>query len=362
MAEDKKATEMTHLLEKSSQDVAMGHIQQVVSGDEICIMVAGKPGNGKSTALNNIFNLNLPAKLSSRSVTEKITKRKAMKNNINLIVIDTPGLGALDINKEEVTIAMVETLNGIDYTLLYCLSVGPGNRLTEMDKTILLNLHATLGKEVWDKCVILFTFSDTARREGFNSANQAPEYKEYLKDMADEFYKVLKTCSSDVPTVKSIFGTPDISSRTEGEKDIIAIPVGKYVDRENEPDILPDIIKPTDDWTDLVFLELMKKTKPRQRRPFVLFKYGAAVASGLATGTAVGAAVGAGVGAAAGLIGGPVGMLAGGAMGAGVGAGVGVIVGVSIASIAAAIKLKKRSKTVKELLPETYKASAHPTS
>ena len=341
--------ERSVLLEKNPLNPAAGPKPR----EEICIVVAGKPGNGKSTALNNIFGLNFPAKISSRSVTTKITIRKVTKNNSNLIIIDTPGLGALDIDKEAITIAMVEALNGIDYTLLYCLSVGPGNRLTEMDKTILHNLHATLGKEVWDKCVILFTFSDTARREDFNSANQAPEYKEYLKDVADEFYQVLQTCSSDVPTVKSIFeyeGTPDISNRTEGEKEIIAIPVGKNVDRENEPEILPDIIEPADDWTDLVFVELMRKTKPRQRRAFVLFKYGAAMASGLATSTAVGAAVGAGVGAAAGLLAGPVGMLAAGAMGAGVGAGVGVLIGVSITSIVAAIRLKKRSKAIKELL------------
>ena len=157
---------------------------ETASKDEPRLIVAGKPGNGKSTALNNIFGLNLQAKAAIHSVTTKFELRKVEKHGICLTVFDTPGLGALDIDKEAVTAAMTDSIIGTDFTLLYCLSVAPCSRLTEVDRAIIHSLHASLGKEVWDKCVILFTFSDTVRRDEFGSTDETENYKAYMKTMA----------------------------------------------------------------------------------------------------------------------------------------------------------------------------------
>ncbi len=346
MEDQENSTELSALVDRSSSDESVA-----VSGDEVCIMVAGKPGNGKSTALNNLFDLNLETKISSRSVTTKILKKKIVKNDVSLIVLDTPGLGALDIDKEAITTAMVEALSNMDYTLLYCLSVGPGSRLTETDKAIIENLQATLGTEVWDKCVVLFTFSDTAR-DCFSSD---VDYKDYLKDVAEEFSKVLKGSSSEAPVVKSIFecqGREDISLRTEGGKDVVAIPVGKDINRAMEANILPGILQPTEDWTDLVFFELMRKTKEKRRKQFVKLKYGLAVAGSLSTSMVVGAVIGGAVGVAAGIVGGPGGVIVGGGLGVTAGAGVAAAVVMSVSSVVFAVRKWKKTKATRQLLPD----------
>ena len=50
---------------------------------EATIMVAGKPRAGKSTALNNIFDLNLVAKASEKSVTKTITINEVKKRIVS---------------------------------------------------------------------------------------------------------------------------------------------------------------------------------------------------------------------------------------------------------------------------------------
>ncbi len=346
-----KLTDTSDLLEDPS--CAKSEYGSVGSSD-ICIMVAGKPGNGKSTALNNIFGLNQETEISCHSVTKKIHVQKVEKNGVNLTILDTPGLGALDINQKLIILAMSEALKKMDYTLLYCLSVGPSNRLTEVDKAIIQNLQSTLGPQVWDKCVVLFTFSDMTRRESFNTSSQDSNYKIYLKNVAEEFSKIIKCGSSEGSTVKSVLefsSTHDIHSRVDTHNDIIAIPVGKIVpsndnlsemssERARLPDILPGILKPTDDWTDLVFIELMRKTKDTQRKPFVVLKYGAAIAASISSLAAAGAAIGGTAGAVLGPIG-----LAAGSIGAAAGAGVGGAIGMAITAIVTVLKLR-REKTL----------------
>ena len=157
------------------------------------VMVAGRPRNGKSTALNNIFGLNLVAKISASSVTSvvqvfEVTKKIPKKQDdtspqeeVTMQVIDTPGLGALDISKDEILKDMKTVSKGVNFTLLYCFSVSPNTSLTEIDKTIVANLHQALGGEVWSKCVLLFTFSDHAYLEFEDSPD---EYKHHISSHA----------------------------------------------------------------------------------------------------------------------------------------------------------------------------------
>jgi len=129
------------------------------------IMAAGKVSNGKSTALNNIFGLNLAAGASASSVTSVVSITEVTKKilggvstplEVTLQVIDTPGLGAVDIRKDKILKEMKKVTKGVSFTLVYCFSVAPNTILTETDQTIITNLHRAFGKEVWSKCVLLF--------------------------------------------------------------------------------------------------------------------------------------------------------------------------------------------------------------
>ena len=280
-----------HLKENSGQD----NIVNMTGKRKATIMVAGRPRNGKSTALNNIFGLNLIAKASAKSVTQvvnvnEVTKTfeaekdgEKVKEEVTLRVIDTPGLGATDITKETIIKDMQKVVSDEDYTLMYCLSVAPNTILLETDKVIMQNLHDMLGKEVWNKCVLLLTFSDYARDE-FDDSEE--DYINYIDSHAHEFQVLLKSIGADLASVKTVF---ECQSQKCFDKDeipdgIIAIPVNKKPKKSEE--ILPGILKKDEDWTDVAFMELMKKTGKEYRKPIVYFRYF------ITMGTAIGAIAG----------------------------------------------------------------------
>lgn len=256
--------------------------------DEVYMIVAGKPGNGKSTALRNIFGVDFEAGLAPSSITKEVTTCKVNKEGIQLTVVDTPGLGALDINKEAVISEISDIIKDKSYTLLYCLSVAPNCRLTEIDEIIIGNLHQTLGDRVWDRCVILFTFSDTARCDEFR--DQKERYKSYIKEVAAELTSIIQTHGSASSTIRTVFEceSNNVFDRKEQNNEIMAIPVGKNVDRIREVDMLPDVISQNESWADLVFVELMRKTEEEERRKFVTLNYGIEVSDSDATAAVVG--------------------------------------------------------------------------
>ena len=312
------------------------------------IMVAGRPRNGKSTALNNIFGLNLTAKASAKSVTQvvnvnEVTKKiegekdgEKVKQEVTLRVIDTPGLGANDITKETIIKDMQKVISGEDYTLMYCLSVAPNTILLETDKAIIQNLHHTLGKEVWNKCVLLLTFSDYARDE-FDDSEE--DYINYIDSHAHEFQVLLKSIGADLPSVKTVFEcqSQKIIDKEKNPDGIVAIPVNKKPKKSEE--ILPGILEKDQDWTDIAFVELMKKTGEESREPFVFFRYPNLL---LGTSTAgAGAAMGAAAGAALGILGGPIGVYAGAGIGAVMGGAAGSMTAFTIKGVINLVKWMK---------------------
>ena len=317
------------------------------------VMIAGRPKSGKSTDLNNLFNLNLAATTSASSVTSALSITEVIKNipmktgdsssrEVTMQVIDTPGLGALDISKQEVLDEMKRITKGVNFTLLYCFSVSPSNSLLEIDKTIITNLQHAFGREVWKRCLLLFTFSDHAHLELEDPA----EYVRHINAHAQKFDELLQDISGNTSRVKSIFEyeSPNALSEEETPSSIIAIPIKKKVDQSQ--DILPGMIESWQDWTDVVFIELMKRTNSTQREPFLLFKYAHIVTSLIFL--AEGVAVGAGFGGAIGLAGGPVGMGIGVIVGAIAG---GAIAGGAVAGVAAAVETPESNikNTVKKI-------------
>ena len=252
--------------------------REVLRPELATVMVAGRPRHGKSNALNNIFGLDLAARTSTSSVTRVVSTFEATKTitmsdwssrEAIMQVIDTPGLGALDIPKEEILKDMKRVTDGVNFILLYCFSVSPNNSLIEMDKTIITNLHQALGEEVWSKCVLLLTFSDHAWME-FEDC--PAEYVHHINHHAQGFQKLLQDTFGKEIYVKSIFEYESkILSEEENPSNIIAVPGGKKITGSEY--ILPGIIQSREDWTDVVFVELMKRTDSTQRMPFVIFKY-----------------------------------------------------------------------------------------
>ena len=236
------------------------------SDEDIYIVVSGKLSNGKSTALNNIFGLNIPTgmdpDMGPRSVTTRYIEQTVSKCGIRLHVIETPSLGTRDTDKMYEFIRMARDIRDKSCIFLYCLSVAPGNPINESDESIIKALHLSFNKSIWKESVFLFTFSDCAKTSG----STVKAYKQHIEEYKKAFHVLLQQEGANITKFMTVF---DYADETDRQRDTnlgtVAVPVCDVVAPEQH-DILPGVLKGGDDWTDIVFDEIMKKVDGRKRR------------------------------------------------------------------------------------------------
>lgn len=293
---------------------------------ETVVVIAGRPSSGKSRALNNIFGVKFESKNSVHSVTNDIEYKRVTKKGSTVIVVDTPGLGAADIEMNKVKDDFASVIGDLNCTLLYCHSVGPNNKLMDVDVRIFKNLQKVLGKKIWKRCIILFTFSDTLRREDYPKYDDNQAYLRYLQEHVTNLEEKLKKhCGDHVPNVKLV---SDVVIGDAEIEDIVAIPVGKMVTQKQEAEVLiPAPDGSGRNWWMVAWNVIEKKSTKLDR--IVLKKVldsKAQTVAGLAASVVVGSALG-GLG----------GVLVGGVAAAGVGAIPGAFAGAVMGGLAAGL-------------------------
>ena len=309
------------------------------------VVIAGKAGSGKSALLQNIFNVDTESGMGTDGVTKEITKKYAKCNGAEMIVYDTPGLGDSSIPYEKLIRKKMHPLTTHeDYIFLYTLRANPGARFDQFDDEIIKTLTRVLGEQVWDKCVLLLTFSDTTWEEKYKRNNNKDEFKKHLKAMASSFQRSLKKYKPSA-TTKTIFELEakiydePTSSR---QQDIVVIPTACSAEYDSNM-FLP--LAKGHDWTDLVFIALMRLVPAERRKKYIIFKYPLLIGISGSGAVVAGAGAGALVGSIAGAIGGPLGVGAG----AGVGAAVGFVAGGAMYAASLTIYAIKKMVTVLKL-------------
>ena len=231
---------------------------------ENVVVVLGKIGSGKSMALNNIYGLNLTTKSSPRPVTTEISERLVQSGGAGVKVIDTPGLGGIMRSADSIVSELADKLEGKDYTMVYCLPVKPSDTLTETDLSIVKAINYRLGRRVWDKCVLLLTFSDQAKSAPAH-CNDNTAYINFLEDHVNAFYNMLKEVNIELPVIQSVFGHRYRNQQqlvSNGQ--IVAIPVAKSL--EETPDIVPGAQLRSQNWAEEALLEISKTSSLMKRK------------------------------------------------------------------------------------------------
>ncbi len=306
------------------------------------IIVAGGPKSGKSRALNNIFNVNFDSSSSAVTVTQQIKAKRVVKNGHSLIVVDTPGLGAADLSRSQVQRELDEVIGGLSYTVLYCHSVGPNS--TDEDGVILKNLQKTLGKQVWQQCVFLFTFSDQLRKEHCPTNADKDKYIEILQSHTGKLSGILeRDCKQYALRVRLVLDVDDYDD--VGLEEIVAVPVGKEFKNVKERHRLIPRREMAEDWRDRSIIEILRKSTPMGQFQLLSLMHGKATVSTALTGGTLGALLGGIGGAVVGLIAGGVGAIPGAVVGSVVG-GVGVGMGGAVMS-RAVLKSQRNAQTAK---------------
>ena len=322
----------------------------VVSKNEVHIVLAGKSGAGKSTIARNIFGMQTEIKLSPDSITEDYaTEIIEERHGIKIHITDTPGLQQKGKKKELKKLSKhtkEETEKEVDL-LVYCLSVDPSCKFADGNPAIMRSLQAAFGKEIWEHCVVIFTFSnrvlDWYEKNG-EEAKRVTKYENFMKQYAAKFKGELEKMKVDNVDVEAVLNF-QLEPTPEGQTVIPAIPAGdkaedrvlprfevKTIDFEDRHD--SGIKKRTTiaNWRDVVFLEIAKKCNAEVQKSLLQYRYWGdrfEVLENTSGGIAAGAAGGAAIGAVIGFATGPIGLIAApiiSAIGAAIGA---VVVGIA---------------------------------
>ncbi len=247
-----------------NEEVSIGLIDEIDDGSDdksksqeennkIVVVAVGLPRRGKSTLLKNLFEVD---NHKSQTTSSSIIGNKVTRDGFIFKYYDSPALGCIDKNNQETLAKIKKSVKKYsNFILLYCLGVGPGSAIARDDETIVSQLTEEFGGDVWKRCLLALTFSDSIRADVFPSDKDS-QYKDYLVHRVMEFEKILKDQNLSIK-VELVLNYCDGKSVSDS---VIATPVAKSKDKGMEMNIWPGYpMKPSMSWTDCVRNEIAKK-------------------------------------------------------------------------------------------------------
>ena len=311
---------------------------------EVTIVLAGKSGAGKSTFAQNILGELFPIQVSPDPLTSTCHTEEGTKHGVTVKVVDTVGLQQEtgEERRRELKILADYVKDREVDCLIYCLPVSTSLKFSDRNPDAIESLHAVFGRKIWEKCIIVFTFSnnlwDWIDSNISNRSEAIKTYNQHLRNNAGHFKTELKKLGvdHDVKLLVDLQSNPE--SLVGGT--IIGIPAGGIL----KHDVLPDFnynYTLTEDspnsciftWADIIFFEIVAKCKGEARENLLQYRYGERIArvvvSTLASGASF-ALAGAGIGAGIGTLAGPFGMVIAAPIGGVAGFLIGAVVGPAI--------------------------------
>lgn len=299
----------------SSPTVVLNNWITSTKRTEITLVTAGKSGSGKSSLIANMLGLegeNAPKiNHSPSSVSMEVEIFERQVNGITLRIIDTPGLGASDVEEARIISQLQTATQGKADMLLYCVSMLPTSKIDKPDKEIVKKLTYAFGEDCWKRAILVFTFANMVKRA---------KHKAVIEQYSEKFQEILRSVCSHYQPSCHLFSSEEFSivpiyscnhrKIKRSPYEIIALPAGEDPDEE-----LVDGTR----WDESIYMEVLKKCNP-DAIPALLKVKGPTpklIRLGLEIGgcTAVGA------------VGGVAGAVAGGIVGSAIGAGVGLFFG-----------------------------------
>ena len=221
------------------------------NGLKITVVVAGKREFGKSTLINNVLHRSEDTEaastgMSTDPVTKNVTVYSEKVDDIDMTVVDVPGLGIgaqSDDDRHDIMAQLIAKTNKEADILLYCASVSLGCQIDDTDVGILTLLRMVFEKDLFKHCILVNTF-----------ANFIPEaaFKERAEGTAINFRDALRKAGIPDIGVRAIHSNQD-----KGYKGILGIPAGFQAD---EP-LLPE-------WIPALQQEMVEKVRENKYKPY----------------------------------------------------------------------------------------------
>lgn len=185
---------------------------------QLTVVMCGKVQTGKSSLINSlaqdylagavVAKENLSPKDQSLEFnvygTQVEVSDGKQQKTIDVLLWDTPGLGAAFGNSEEVLQQVVEKVKDADL-LVYCLDMRM--RLEQDDVDGIVQLTCSLGKEIWRNAVFALTYANVVNPPPHSSADKVQFFQRSLSEWQTVIKQVLQNkaaLSDDMITDVSI--------------------------------------------------------------------------------------------------------------------------------------------------------------
>ena len=161
--------------------------------DSLSIIIAGKMGTGKSSLVNGIVGEKVAEEgASAVTVTSEIkpfeAEIKTSEKNVSVTVWDTPGLGDVFGDDEQVVSQVAQQCKKTDL-LLYCFDIR--QRLTKDDVNGITLLTKHLGPELWKNAIFALTFANEVTKPPDSDKEPIELFKEKFTSWQEAITRLL---------------------------------------------------------------------------------------------------------------------------------------------------------------------------
>ena len=169
-------------------------LESIRRDSRIRIMVSGKTGAGKSTALNFVFGTNFEKGHGLKPCTINVSRDTATKNGIDLELFDCPGLQDGTENEKQYLSEIANKCTNLDL-VIFCISMMYPRADLKNEVSALSKITRAFGAEIWEHTVICLTFGNmiVGRIEDTQPELTIPQMKKEFEKRVKEWHEQIET-------------------------------------------------------------------------------------------------------------------------------------------------------------------------